>query len=167
MGSDYAGEPGGRYGGNFYPHQIGGSVTAVKPALHLQASQAVGGTVSEKPIVKFSWTPQTDSAARKRRPVVTGFLDYFPDAVSAVSFLSWAGNEKHNPNEPLHWARGKSMDTEDCLGRHLLERGGSDYIETADAIYEIPHELALAWRAMATLQLACEAHGAPKARGAK
>lgn len=123
--------------------------------------------MSAKPIVKFAWVLPTDSAARKRHPIVSGFLDYFPAAAAAVAFLSWAGNEKHNKGEPLHWARGKSMDQEDCIGRHLIERGGVDYIETADAIYEIPHEVALAWRAMAQLQLACEAHGASKARGAK
>lgn len=121
----------------------------------------------DKPVIAFNWKMPSDSAARKRRPIVTGFLDYFPSAVAAVAFLSWAGNEKHNKGEALHWARGKSMDTEDCIGRHLVERGGVDFIETDDAIYEIPHEVALAWRAMANLQLACESHGADKAKGAK
>jgi hypothetical protein len=124
-------------------------------------------SASGKPIIPFSWVIPTDSALRKRYPIVTGFLDYFPSAVAAVAFVSWAGNQKHNPGQPLHWARGKSTDQEDCIGRHLLERGGFEYIETADAIYEIPHEASLGWRAMANLQLVAEVNGAPKARGAK
>ena len=124
-------------------------------------------SVPTKPVIPFQWGLPSDSAARKQRPIVTGFLDYFPAAAAGVAFVSWAGNQKHNPGQPLHWARGKSADQEDCIGRHILERGGVEYLETADAIYEIPHELALAWRAMANAQLAAEAHGAPVARGAK
>ena len=135
-------------------------------ASDLQASQAVGRGLS-KPVIPFTWTLPTDSAARKQYPIAGGFLDYFPDAIAAVAHHSWISNHKHNPGQPLHWSRGKSADQEDCIARHLIERGGVDYIETADALYEIPHEVALAWRAMANLQLACEAHGAKKARGAK
>lgn len=120
-----------------------------------------------KPRVSFPWVIPVDSALRKRHPITTGFLDYFPSAVAAVAYLSWVGNEKHNPGEPLHWARGKSMDQEDCIGRHLVGRDTNEFIETATAIYEMPEQVALAWRGMANLQLACEAHGAPKAKGAK
>jgi hypothetical protein len=31
-------------------------------------------------------------------------LDYFPDALAAVAQISYQGNQKHNPGEPLHWA---------------------------------------------------------------
>ena len=92
----------------------------------------------------------TDSAARKRIPIVTGVLDYFPDAVAAVAEVSFVGNEKHNPGEPLHWSRGKSSDHADCIGRHLLERG------TIDPVTKVRHSAQLAWRALALLQIEIE-----------
>lgn len=135
------------------------------PSADLQESEKDGSM--SKPIVKFNWGLPTDSAARKRHPIVTGFLDYFPAAAAGVAFISWAGNEKHNPGQELHWARGKSTDQEDCIGRHTLERGEYEYIETPTAIYAVPHSMCRAWRAMAAAQLDAEAHGAPVARGAK
>ncbi len=93
-----------------------------------------------------------DSQARKRMPVTSGFLDYFPDAVAAASEVSWLGNEKHNPGQPLHWARGKSMDHADCIARHLIERGGFDTIVINGVTYQIRHTAALLWRAAALCQ---------------
>ena len=93
----------------------------------------------------------TDSAARKRIPIVTGVLDYFPDAIAAIAEVSFVGNEKHNPGEPLHWSRGKSPDHADCIGRHLLERG------TMDPVTNVRHSAQLAWRALALLQIEIEA----------
>lgn len=85
------------------------------------------------------------SEQRKEYPIVTGVLDYFPDAVAMVAHVSYIGNKKHNPGQPLHWARGKSSDHLDCIGRHLIER---DEIETAD-IYHMANEV---WRSLAELQ---------------
>lgn len=90
-----------------------------------------------------------DSARRKEMPMCEGLIDYFPDALAAVAEVSWHGNQKHNPGEPLHWARGKSMDHADCIARHLVERGGFDG--------KIRHSAALAWRALALLQEELEA----------
>ncbi len=90
------------------------------------------------------------SAARKGIPIVTGVLDYFPDAIAAIARLSKAGNDKHNPGEPLHWSRDKSTDHADCIGRHLLERG------TVEPESGELHDTCLAWRALANLQLAIE-----------
>ncbi len=86
-----------------------------------------------------------DSATRKTYPLTTGVIDYFPDAIAEVAKISYMGNEKHNPGEPLHWARGKSMDHADCIGRHLTERGGTDPSGAR-------HSAQLAWRALALLQ---------------
>jgi hypothetical protein len=94
----------------------------------------------------------TDSAARKQMPITSGVLDYFPDALAEVAFVSWVGNQKHNKGEPLHWARGKSMDHADCVGRHLTERGGFDIIVIDGVEYRVRHTAALAWRALALLQ---------------
>jgi hypothetical protein len=74
--------------------------------------------------------------------------------------LSRVGNDKHNPGQPLHWARGKSSDHADCIMRHLAERGTID----TDGL---SHSVKVAWRALALLQEELEAKGAPKARGAK
>lgn len=84
------------------------------------------------------------SDKRKEYPITTGFLDYFPDATAMVAHVSYKGNQKHNPGMALHWARGKSMDHEDCIARHTIER---DTVED-----EIVHAANRAWRAMAALQ---------------
>jgi hypothetical protein len=82
-----------------------------------------------------------DSASRKTYPLYSGVLQYFPDALAAVAHHSYLGNEKHNPGQPLHWARGKSDDHLDAAARHLVE---------GDLV-------GLAWRALAALQLQREA----------
>lgn len=87
----------------------------------------------------------TDSAARKNMPIATGVIDYFPDALAAIAEVSKKGNDKHNPGEPLHWAREKSTDHADCIARHLIERGRLD--EDGGR-----HSAKLAWRALALLQ---------------
>jgi hypothetical protein len=100
------------------------------------------------------------SSERKAIPITSGVLDYFPAALAEVAKVSKAGNDQHNPGEPLHHARGKSMDHADCLLRHLIERGTLD----TDGL---SHTGKLAWRALALLQEECEANGAPLPRGAR
>jgi hypothetical protein len=82
----------------------------------------------------------TNAAERKRIPLYNGVLKYFPAALVAVAKLSFKGNEQHNPGAPLHWDRDKSTDHHDALMRHILD-------EEWDAV---------AWRALAILQLDCE-----------
>jgi hypothetical protein len=102
-----------------------------------------------------------NSAQRKMMPVISGVLDYFPDAIAAVAYVSYLGNQKHNTGQDLHWARGKSDDHIDCLGRHLLSRDGVDQ----DGIMEFAE---MVWRGMAALQLHIEKKfDLPPARGAK
>jgi len=101
----------------------------------------------------------TDPMERKGYPVASGVLDYFPAALVEIAKISKAGNDQHNPGEPLHWARGKSMDQSDTIIRHFLERGTMD----TDGLR---HSAKLAWRALALLQLELEDAGAPIARGA-
>lgn|GEM_PF-3847072 len=103
---------------------------------------------------------ETISEVRKHYPICTGLIDYFPDACAAVAEVSYQGNQKHNPGEPMHHSRGKSMDHADCIARHLAERGGFDG--------GIRHTAALAWRAMALLQEELEQENDfPLPRGAK
>lgn len=92
----------------------------------------------------------SDAEWRKQRPVTRGVLDYFPDAIMEVAHCSYIGNEQHNPGEPMHWAKGKSMDEADALVRHLMERGTFD----SDGIR---HSAKVAWRALALLQRELEA----------
>lgn len=96
----------------------------------------------------------TDSQLRKESPIWSGLMKYFPDACAAVARLSYLGNEKHNPGEPLHWARGKSMDQEDCMARHLIE------LDTIDSDDGALHDTKLAWRSFANLQLTIERRAA-------
>ena len=92
---------------------------------------------------------ETDSDKRKEYPIYSGVIRYFPDALAEVARLSKEGNDKHNPGEPLHWARGKSTDQLDCLARHLAEAGTLD----TDGIL---HDVKVAWRALANLQVLLE-----------
>lgn len=103
----------------------------------------------------------SDTASRKNIPMARGLLDYFPAALAAVAELSKKGNDKHNPGEDLHWARGKSMDHADCIMRHLVDRG------TVDPEDGISHTAKVAWRALALLQEELELAGAPLPRGAR
>ena len=86
-----------------------------------------------------------EAVSRKETPVFSGVLNYFPDAIKAVSRCSFVGNEQHNPNTPLHWDRSKSGDEKDALVRHLLDAGTID----TDGIR---HSAKVAWRALANLQ---------------
>lgn len=92
-----------------------------------------------------------DSAERKTYPLMSGLFDYFPSALIRVARHSHEGNQKHNPGQPTHWARGKSDDHLDAAMRHLVER---DLVGAA-------------WRVLAALQLQEEAEGAPIAPGAR
>lgn len=87
-----------------------------------------------------------ESKKRKDAPVFTGFAKYFPNAIMEVARLSKAANDKHNPNEPLHWSKDKSNDHSDCLMRHQLEVGTID----TDGF---DHAVKVAWRAMAQLEI--------------
>lgn len=87
-----------------------------------------------------------DAQARKELPLYSGCIKYFPDALLAVAKQSWVGNQQHNPNQPLHWAKEKSADELDAMMRHLLEEDWT----------------AVAWRALANLQRQIDAGYIPE-----
>lgn len=97
-------------------------------------------------------TLPTDSTERKGYPIATGFMDYFPDAIVAISRLSHLANEQHSPGQPIHWARSKSTDEDNTLMRHFLQRGTRDTDGTS-------HTAKMAWRALAILQKEIEGEG--------
>ena len=105
-----------------------------------------------------------DSAERKQYPIWSGALAYAPAAFALMAHHSIRGNRKHNPDSPLHHARGKSADHVDCILRHLV-----DYealcVSGQPAEERVREELgALVWRAAVFVQEELERHGyAPQA----
>lgn len=109
--------------------------------------------------VTHSLLPQ-DAEERKKIPLGSGVFDYFTAALIEVAKVSFAGNQQHNPGEPLHWSQDKSTDHFDTLMRHLAERGTRDTDGQR-------HSAKVAWRALAMLQMEVQNEGYPKARGAR
>jgi hypothetical protein len=105
----------------------------------ITTSAATGSTASARIASEMT------ASERKQYPLVSGCLDYFPDALMEVAHCSWVGNEQHNPGMPLHWDRSKSTDEADALARHLKDRGTLD----TDGVR---HSAKVAWRALALLQ---------------
>ncbi len=90
----------------------------------------------------------TDAKARKNIPLHSGVFAYFPDALIEVAIVSKLGNDQHNPGQPLHWAKEKSTDHEDCIARHTF-----DAMQAKTKAERIEHKRARAWRALASLQV--------------
>jgi hypothetical protein len=106
------------------------------------ANNALGGYTSGKTTLR-----DYTSAERKEMPVQTVMAEYFPDALAAVARQSKKASGKHNPGEPMHWARNKSTDHLNCAARHLM---------TPDSVDPDTKEIELvgaAWRCLAALQL--------------
>lgn len=93
----------------------------------------------------------TDAQERKQAPVFLGCLKYFPLALFEIAKLSKRGNDQHSLGTEVHWDRSKSTDELDALTRHLL-----DVATAPDLATEIKELTAVAWRACAALQKACE-----------
>lgn len=116
-------------------------------------------------------TLPTDSAERKSYPMLRGCLRYFPAALAGVAKTSKLGNDKHNPGEDMHHARGKSSDHGDCLIRHLMDSQDlleaykrKENVSVDDILLEVNQ---MAWRALALSQEIHEYFGTPLAPGAK
>lgn len=154
-----------------FPDKTGkGVISGIMPlsnSILLKVPSRIGTSKNDKKPL----TLPTDSAERKNYPMLSGCLNYFPAALAGVSHISKIGNDKHNPGEPLHHARGKSTDHGDCIIRHLtdtenllaaLKRDGN---VTSEMI--LTEANCLAWRALAYTQELHEKFGAPLAPGAK
>ena len=95
----------------------------------------------------------TDDKARKAMPILTYLTEYFPDATLAEVAVSVAGNEQHNPGEPLHWAREKSTDQLNTAFRHVWDHKRGT-VKDIDGQYHLAKAI---WRLKAELQLQIEA----------
>lgn len=91
----------------------------------------------------------TDPAARKRIPLFTGCISYFPRALSEIAKVSLRGNEQHHPGAPLHWDKSTSTDQLDAQVRHMVDSLDPD-VDRIEALAQA------AWRALAELETACE-----------
>ena len=85
---------------------------------------------------------------RKKMPVYTGVMKYFPNALNYVSKVSKSGNDQHHPDKPLHWDKSKSFDHEDALVRHLIDH--SHHPIDDDGMLHLGK---VAWRALAALEI--------------
>lgn len=99
-----------------------------------------------------------DAALRKRLQLYTFMFEYFPEAWLAIVDVARAGNDQHNPGEPMHWAREKSKDQMNALFNHLVDYGLGEKKDT-DGCYHLAKML---WRGMAQLQLDIEAERSSK-----
>ncbi len=97
--------------------------------------------------------PTTDKE-RKSLPVWSGVVAYFPKALLEVARVSMVGNQQHNPGQPLHWARGKSMNQLDTEMRHAMDHHCFGTVRDTDGTMHLAKR---AWRALADLELAIEA----------
>lgn len=120
------------------------------------------------PLKKGITTLPLDSTARKEFPIYSGPLKYFPKAIAEVARVCKIGNDKHNPGEALHHARGKSNDHADCIMRHLIDMSEDFGKGVGKDENGIPQVAYVAWRALALAQEWYEKNGdAPLAPGAK
>jgi len=84
---------------------------------------------------------------RKKIPVYSGFVKYFPNAMKEVAVCSRIANEQHHAGKPLHWDMDKSTDELDAMMRHLI-----DHISEPIDDDGIRHITKVAWRSMAMLE---------------
>lgn len=118
----------------------------------LAESHVTRALESAAEIMKTLKASEGSARWRKERPVYSGVMKYFPDALLEVAHVSFIGNEQHNPGQPLHWAREKSADQLDALGRHLIDNAAGRPHDADDVL----HMAKIAWRALAELQLTIE-----------
>lgn len=147
-------------------------ITRPKDLFQSSAGRLLSELGSEAVTKDRALTLPTDSAERKNYPMLSGCLKYFPAAIAGISKISKAGNDKHNPGQAMHHARGKSTDHGDCILRHLTDT--EDLLaalsrNTSGVTKEqvLAEASSLAWRALAYSQELHEKFGAPLAPGAR
>ena len=106
----------------------------------------------------MSWFGEDAPRRKSEWPVWDYMFKYFPLAFLEEVRVAVLGNKQHNAGQPLHWARGKSMDQLNTALRHLF-----DYAKAKADGVTVPRDAkgsaALAqaiWRLKAQLQLDLE-----------
>lgn len=89
-----------------------------------------------------------------------------------MSRISKLGNDKHNPGEEMHHARGKSTDHLDCAFRHSVDADDMLTARERDQLNFTDEQILtevnqFVWRAMAWGQEVHEKLGAPLAPAAR
>jgi hypothetical protein len=84
---------------------------------------------------------------RKKYPMYSGLLTYFPNALKYVSHVSYVANNQHHPDKPLHWDKNKSTDEPDALMRHLADHSVEPMDD--DGLYHLGK---VCWRSLAMLE---------------
>ncbi len=133
----------------------------------IDAALATGAPLQEGPFAVLTrhWaanprrTLPDDSVERKGIPIMGGVIRYAPAALACMAIVSKIGNDKHNPGQPLHHARSKSTDHDECIMRHVVDAN--------DEPTELEHRACRLWRDAIELQELCEKLGAPMAPGAR
>jgi hypothetical protein len=100
----------------------------------------------------YATTLPQDSAARKDVPLFRGLLKYFPAALAGAARVSKIGNDKHNPGQEMHHARGKSNDHADCILRHMMDMSEDFGAGNGRDEAGIPQVDYIVWRACAMAQ---------------
>ncbi len=88
----------------------------------------------------------TDPYERKTYPLDRGLFRYFPDALAAVSNRSYEGAKQYGQDK-MFWDRSISTNHGDSMLRHFMDALEHDKVDDYAA---------LAWRALALLQLRIE-----------
>ena len=158
--------------GDIYTYDLDRVIPARTTSDIFSLADTLRATPKNDTLDKRVLTLPTDSVERKNYPLLSGLLNYFPAALAGAANTSKLGNDKHNPGQPLHHARGKSMDHGDCIIRHLMDTenlkassnlAGSS-VKDSDILLEANQ---LVWRALAYSQQLHEQFGAPVAPAAK
>lgn len=107
-----------------------------------------------RPVESASFVNASDDV-RKATPI-DAIFKFWPDAMVALAQQIWAGNRKYNPEHPkIGWIREKSSDHVGSMTRHLCY----DYVKATTKEAKIEVMSAIAWRALAELQLLTEGKG--------
>lgn len=102
-----------------------------------------------------AWFPErhlSKKEDRKKIPIASGVIKYFPKAIKEVAKVSFEGNVQHGNGVDLIWDRSKSADHEDALCRHLTDYLSGEEVDSD----RLPHLAKVAWRALASLEIYLE-----------
>ena len=97
---------------------------------------------------KLDYAAMDDKEYRKKTPLCSGVLWYFPDALELVAQNSMVGWHQHcDTSKPMYWDRSKSADEPDAMVRHLKDHHKNPIDDDGTL-----HLSKVAWRALAMLQ---------------